>query len=438
MANPNSSHHQLQLYRRPLPDTCISFTSELGKKLFCESLSSGHMNCYFKLAAQFSTQDDTAYCGPTSLVVVLNALAVDPNKLWKSPWRWYDERTLECDSGTPLRFVQRHGMTLDQLASMARLNGLNETVTHLREVVSLDAVRTLVREYCTRDDAFLVFNFSRTVLHQTGGGHISPMGGYHPGRDLVLILDVARFKYPPYWTPLPLVFEAMKKVDHVSGKPRGFIELSRLEDPPLVLFKLAAGLRVTPGSPQLQTVTSFVQRWQAWLLAHYENWTRSPTSSPAILYEGCLEFIQALLSLDDDVPLLTTQSHDECPTDKTLCQESFHLSLIIQIEKLPVYNTVKSIFTRIARKQKDKLKRIFPVARGHCELNCVIYNQLDSEHFVTFLLACWPHPCANGVYSDRLTLNKFMFADLTNDVIQTELITVSKHLYVVFRDRMCK
>lgn len=31
----------------------------------------------------------------------------------------------------------------------------------------------------------------------TGDGHFSPVGGYHEGKDLVLILDTARFKYPP-------------------------------------------------------------------------------------------------------------------------------------------------------------------------------------------------------------------------------------------------
>ena len=42
------------------------------------------------------------------------------------------------------------------------------------------------------DGAFYLFP-------STGSGHYSPVAGYHPGQDLVLILDTARFKYPPYW-----------------------------------------------------------------------------------------------------------------------------------------------------------------------------------------------------------------------------------------------
>ena len=57
---------------------------------------------------------------------------------------------------------------------------------------------------------------------QTGTGHFSPIGGYHVGRDMALILDVARFKYPPHWVPLPLLWEAMGSVDVATGRPRGY------------------------------------------------------------------------------------------------------------------------------------------------------------------------------------------------------------------------
>jgi glutathione gamma-glutamylcysteinyltransferase len=40
----------------------------------------------------------------------------------------------------------------------------------------------------------VIVSYSRQVLNQTGTGHFSPIGGYHQSRDLVLIMDVARFK----------------------------------------------------------------------------------------------------------------------------------------------------------------------------------------------------------------------------------------------------
>jgi glutathione gamma-glutamylcysteinyltransferase len=41
---------------------------------------------------------------------------------------------------------------------------------------------------------FLIVAYSRSHLGQSGDGHFSPIGGYDPEQDLVLILDVARFK----------------------------------------------------------------------------------------------------------------------------------------------------------------------------------------------------------------------------------------------------
>ena len=46
--------------------------------LLQDALEAGFMNAYFKLGPQLRTQDEPAYCGLSSLVMVLNALAIDP------------------------------------------------------------------------------------------------------------------------------------------------------------------------------------------------------------------------------------------------------------------------------------------------------------------------------------------------------------------------
>jgi len=56
---------------------------------------------------------------------------------------------------------------------------------------------------------------------QTGAGHFSPIGGYHAGQDMALILDVACFKYPPHWVALPLLWEAMNTIDESTGLSGG-------------------------------------------------------------------------------------------------------------------------------------------------------------------------------------------------------------------------
>lgn len=65
-------------------------------------------------------------------------------------------------------------------------------------------------------------------LLQTGDGHFSPIGGYSALYDMVLILDTARFKYPPHWVPVELLYKAMARVDSVTGLPRGLIRYVRL------------------------------------------------------------------------------------------------------------------------------------------------------------------------------------------------------------------
>lgn len=67
---------KIQFYKRVLPKDCTSFSCDEGKRLFTESLLSGYANVYFPLAEQFRTQEEPAYCGLSTLVMVLNALAV--------------------------------------------------------------------------------------------------------------------------------------------------------------------------------------------------------------------------------------------------------------------------------------------------------------------------------------------------------------------------
>lgn len=86
---------QSTFYRRPLPATQISFSSPEGKKLFAEALAAHHMECYFALSEQFHTQTEPAYCGLGTLTMVLNALEIDPGRIWKGPWR-YVAQAVNC------------------------------------------------------------------------------------------------------------------------------------------------------------------------------------------------------------------------------------------------------------------------------------------------------------------------------------------------------
>ena len=56
-----------------------------------------------------------------------------------------------------------------------------------------------------------------------GGGHFSPLAAYNGNADDLLLMDVARYKYPPFWVDADLLWQAMATTDTSSGRHRGFI-----------------------------------------------------------------------------------------------------------------------------------------------------------------------------------------------------------------------
>ena len=225
-------------YRRPLPEGLVAFASDEGRALFREALGEGHTEGFFALAEQFHTQAEPAFCGLASLVVVLNALGVDPGRLWKGPWRWFSEELLDCCA--PLDRVRERGVSIDELACLARCNGADVRVARADEQ-GVDALRAAVRAASRHSKGpMVVASYAREALGQSGGGHFSPLGGYHEGRDLALVLDVARFKYPPHWVPIERLHHAARLVDPAVGRSRGWLVMVRTPSPPTLLLSVSA------------------------------------------------------------------------------------------------------------------------------------------------------------------------------------------------------
>ncbi len=201
----------------------------------------GGMAGYFPLAEQFHTQTEPAFCGLGTLVIILNALAIDPQRIWKGVWRWYGEEFLDCCH--PLATIRDHGITFDEFVCLARCNGAIATPCRYHQS-SLTDFRETVQQICaTSAGIHLVAAYSRRILGQTGDGHFSPIAGYHAQRDLVLILDVARFKYPPHWVPLPLLWQAFEPIDPTTNQCRGYIALRKSNTLQDTFFHIAFDLK---------------------------------------------------------------------------------------------------------------------------------------------------------------------------------------------------
>ena len=175
---------------------------------------------------------------------------------------------LQLDCCRPVEEIKERGLDLDLFVCLARCNSAAAELVRASEASSdvapsgfpsseiptsafplgsgLAAFRRAVIAASRQGEGeFMVLSYSRKALGQTGDGHFSPLGGYHAGRDMVLILDVARFKYPPHWVPLSLLWRAMQLIDAETALPRGYVTLRRLASAPLLLFHMPAGAEAT-------------------------------------------------------------------------------------------------------------------------------------------------------------------------------------------------
>lgn len=252
-------------YRRVLPNNLVDLTSPEGKALFKSALEDGNAEAFFPLMSQLQTQSHPALCGLTSLSTVLNALEIDPKRVWSHPWRWFAESLLICCMD--LEKIKTSGITMDELACTASCQG---SVVETFRGFDVDEARKLIlRSVRGRPDnsfEFIVASYDRKSLGQTGSGHFSPIAAFDEKTDSVLVLDVARFKvsclaqrlrvfqfsrrhvdrdgiaetnlylvyfslfscqYGPHWVHLHQLVEATKPVDKSCGKPRGFLSFRK-------------------------------------------------------------------------------------------------------------------------------------------------------------------------------------------------------------------
>jgi hypothetical protein len=212
----------------PLPGNLTDLNSDEGEKYFLES---GAFAAYFPIADNFVTQKTQAYCGVASIVMVLNAVgAPAPSTPEYQPYHIFtqdnflDERT---EAVLPQAVLARQGMTLDQLGGLLALHPVSIEVHHAADG-GLDAFRAAARDYLGAKDHFVIVNYLRKAIGQQTGGHISPLAAYDDKADRFLILDVARYKYPPVWVKTSDLFDAMNTTDAANdNKTRGYVLIAK-------------------------------------------------------------------------------------------------------------------------------------------------------------------------------------------------------------------
>ncbi|OMP03081.1 Phytochelatin synthase [Corchorus capsularis] len=138
----------------------------MNPQLFAEALAGGTAEGFFKLISYYQTQSEPAYCGLATLAIVLNALAIDPGRTWKGPWRWFDDSMLDCCE--PLEKIKAQGITFGKVACLAVCNGA-QVETFRTDQSSLEDFRKHVISSTSSQDRHLIVSYHRGAFKQVHG-----------------------------------------------------------------------------------------------------------------------------------------------------------------------------------------------------------------------------------------------------------------------------
>jgi hypothetical protein len=81
------------------------------------------------------------------------------------------------------------------------------------DITPYDTMKEIMLESLSNPDSRVIVNYHRTWLGQVGGGHFSPIGAYDPASDSMLIMDVAKYKYPPVWAKMSQLYHSLSTID---------------------------------------------------------------------------------------------------------------------------------------------------------------------------------------------------------------------------------
>lgn len=228
--------------------TLVPFSSEEGLARLVRSAAKVDFPA---LANQFEPQSNGAFCGPTTTAIVLNTvrgrspdLPRDRSRLRPEDFQFapagFDPsvprftqdnvigkglKTRSQVLGEPVvvggKQTRDFGYQLRQLDELLRAH---ELVTRLviadAKQADADIRRDLIQNLQRAGD-YVIVNYRRVEVGQTGGGHISPLGAFDAESDSVLVLDVNPASAGWVWMPVASLIRGMRTFDTIEN--RGYI-----------------------------------------------------------------------------------------------------------------------------------------------------------------------------------------------------------------------
>lgn len=208
------------------------------------------------LANQFEAQSNAAFCGPTSVAIVLNALHAhqpdlprDRSRLQAADLRHFPatfdpslprytqdnvipqgRKTRAQVLGEPMPVAGRPGQLapdfgyqLRQLDELLQAHGLRTQLRVVDADLSEARIRAELVANLQRADDYVIVAYRRDAVGQKGGGHISPLGAYDAASDSVLVLDVNPTQAGWVWMPVATLVRGMRSFDTLEN--RGYIQV---------------------------------------------------------------------------------------------------------------------------------------------------------------------------------------------------------------------
>jgi len=194
----------------------IYLDTEKGKRLFEKA------EIDFNVFRWINFQINATFCGVASAVVALNAAGVEGPVDQKFNGRklFTQENIFETDFGSIVSQskVFEEGMSLAELGAGLRLFGavkVNFAEIDGRKKFEEELIESLE----DLSQGVVIVNYDRQLVSQEGGGHFSPILAYEKESGMVLLNDVASYRYPSTWIELSDLFGICSR----EGDPRGYL-----------------------------------------------------------------------------------------------------------------------------------------------------------------------------------------------------------------------
>lgn len=220
----------------------VPFDSEEGIRRLVRAK---HTADFGKLLHHFKTQPDNVTCGPTSGIIVTDALrskhettphactnligmpaSFNPVAVQESEFELFfipgvnEIKTLAQIRGEPIQGQQEYGLQLRQMHRMLETHGVSSVLRVMSGKNGANARREII-ENLRRSDDYVIANFSRPFLKQPGVGHFSPLGAFDEISDSVLVMDVNPKRVPWFWVSMEDLLGAMSIWDTFEN--RGYL-----------------------------------------------------------------------------------------------------------------------------------------------------------------------------------------------------------------------